>query len=336
MSEPTVTPPRRGKQLLDATRTYVNESRLRSWWCLFSTLGLLVMVLSCAALLPWVPARIAASVIGALLMVRSFVLFHDYMHGAILNRSWLAKTIFYAYGVIGLTPPRSWRHSHNFHHGHVGKVDESETGSFKIMTTQMWETASCIKRLEYRIIRNPLIILFAYITVFSYATCLYWFFTRPTKHWDSAIALLAHVSVIAVLWLTLGFWAVFFAIMLPMGIASAFGAYLFYAQHNAEGINILDDDDWTFDQASIESSTYMKLGPILRWFTANIGYHHVHHVNHRIPFYRLPAAMAGITELQNPVVTTLRLRDVVSCLRLKLWNPAQQRLVRLPRRSHSQ
>lgn len=330
-ASPSSVQPRSGKQLIEATRPYATESRLRSWWCLGSTLVLLISVLAGAAVLPWLAVRIVASIIGALLMVRSFVLFHDYMHGAILRKSWLAKTIFYAYGVIGLTPPRAWRHSHNYHHGHVGKTD-TEVGTFIIMTVEGWEAASRLERLKYRIIRNPLTLLFAYVTVFSYATCLYWLVTRPTKHWDSGLCILAHGGVIATLWIFLGFWAVFFAFLLPMSMASVFGAYLFYAQHNAEGVNILDDDEWSFDQASLESSTYMKLDPILSWFTANIGYHHVHHLNHHIPYYRLPEAMAGIPELQNPVVTTLHPRDVISCLRLKLWDPVLGRLVALPRK----
>jgi len=330
MTHANIAPPRSGRPLLDATRTYVNESVLRSWWCVGSTLVLLIGALAGAALLPWVSVRIAASILGALLLVRFFVLYHDYMHGAILRRSWLAKTIFYAYGIIGLAPPRAWRHSHNFHHGHVGKVAGSETGSVPLMTIEMWESASPLQRLRYRFIRNPLILLFAYITVFSYATCLYWFLTRPAKHWDSALGIAAHGGVITALWLVLGFWAVFFAFLLPMAIATAFGAYLFYVQHNVEGINILEDDEWTFDQASLESCSYLKLGPVMRWFTGNIGYHHVHHLNHLIPFYRLPEAMAGIPELQNPVVTTLHPRDIMGSLRLKLWDPSAQRLVGLP------
>ena len=71
----------------------------------------------------------------------------------------------------------------------------------------------------------------------------------------------------------------------------------------------------------------MKLGPIMNWFTGNIGYHHVHHLNSLIPFYRLPEAMAAIPELQSPVVTTLRPRDISRCLRLSLWDVPSQRLV---------
>jgi omega-6 fatty acid desaturase (delta-12 desaturase) len=66
---------------------------------------------------------------------------------------------------------------------------------------------------------------------------------------------------------------------------------------------------------------------LLHWFTANIGYHHVHHLNARIPFYRLPEAMAGIEELQSAGTTSLYPLDIYRCLRLKLWNPERNRLV---------
>jgi omega-6 fatty acid desaturase (delta-12 desaturase) len=75
----------------------------------------------------------------------------------------------------------------------------------------------------------------------------------------------------------------------------------------------------------------MKLGPVLNWLTGNIGYHHVHHLNPGIPFYRLPEAMAGIPELQSPLgVTSLSPRDIVACFRAKLWDAEQNKMVGYP------
>jgi omega-6 fatty acid desaturase (delta-12 desaturase) len=110
-------------------------------------------------------------------------------------------------------------------------------------------------------------------------------------------------------------------------IASALGAYLFYAQHALEGLHIFRAEDWTYFQGAIESSSYLRLGPIMRWFTGNIGYHHVHHLNSHIPFYRLPEAMAGIPELQQPAVTSLRPFDILACFRANLWETRTQRMV---------
>ena len=122
----------------------------------------------------------------------------------------------------------------------------------------------------------------------------------------------------------------FFSFLLPFAIAAASGAYLFFVQHNFVGLHILPVEEWSHFRAALESSSYLRLGPIMNWFTGNIGYHHVHHLNSLIPCYRLPEAMAAIPELQSPVVTTLRPRDMITCLRLSLWDVPSQRLVTYP------
>ena len=118
--------------------------------------------------------------------------------------------------------------------------------------------------------------------------------------------------------------------LLPLNVAFVTGAYLFYAQHNFEDVKLRGRHEWEFTRAALESSSYMPMGPAMRWFTANIGYHHVHHLNSRIPFYRLPEAMAAIPELQHPGETRLRPRDILACLALKLWDADAQQMVPFP------
>src|SRR5439155_7141085 len=107
---------------------------------------------------------------------------------------------------------------------------------------------------------------------------------------------------------------------------TALGSYLFYAQHNFPGARFQEGDAWDYTAAALTGSSYIAMNPVLRWFTGNIGYHHVHHLNAGIPFYRLPEAMAQMEELQSPGVTTLSPLGVYRCLRLKLWDPEGQRL----------
>jgi omega-6 fatty acid desaturase (delta-12 desaturase) len=281
--------------------------------------------------------RTLLSILGGLLLVRAFILYHDFMHGAILRKSRVAKLLFYLYGMAVLTPPQSWRYSHNFHHANVGKAIPVEEGKFSLltsdigavplMTTTMWDQASFWQRLRYRISRHPVTILSAYVTVFLFSITLVPLRKDPRKSWDGALSLLVHGGLVAALWFFAGFPVAFFAFLLPFAIAAASGAYLFFAQHNFEGLRILPSEEWSHFRAALESSSYMKLGPIMNWFTGNIGYHHVHHLNSLIPFYRLPEAMAAIPELQSPVVTTLRPRDIITCLRLSLWDVRSQRLV---------
>ncbi len=325
------------KELHEATRPFARESRLRSWWYVVTTFVLLSAALGGAALLPWWPVRLALSVVGGLILVRAFVLYHDFMHRAILRDSRVGRWLFYGFGLLALTPPRSWRFSHNHHHAHVAKPIPQQAGQFSLaisgvgaiplMTLEMWRQAPTPQRLGYRIARHPATILAAYVTVFLLSICLVPTLRNPRKYWDGAISLAAHIALIAVVWSMAGFWALFFGLLLPATIASSLGAYLFFAQHNYDGLRVLPIDTWSHYRASLESSSFMKLGPLMNWFTANIGYHHVHHLNALIPFYRLPEAMQAIPELQYPTVTTLRPRDVLSCFRLSLWDSQRQQLV---------
>jgi omega-6 fatty acid desaturase (delta-12 desaturase) len=236
-----------------------------------------------------------------------------------------------------LTPARFWRHSHNSHHANVGKpvrpakrgvsLLTSDVGSFPLMTTAMWRKASTWQRLRYRVSRHPLTILCAYVTVFFLSLCVVPVFRNPRRYWHGVLAVAVHAGIIAALWGFAGFAVVFFAFLLPFAIGAVLGAYLFFAQHNHQEMHIVPIGEWTHYAASLESSTYMKLGPIMSWFTANIGYHHVHHVNSLIPFYRLPQCMAAIPEFQHPVETSLRPRDIAACFRWNLWDMQEDRLV---------
>jgi omega-6 fatty acid desaturase (delta-12 desaturase) len=324
---PPASADRQGRELLAALAPFAHESRARSWWTLLSTLALLSAALFAAAAAPWWPLQLAAGLLAGLLMVRAFVMCHDYLHGAILRGSRTAQWIFGAIGVLVLTPPRSWRHSHNFHHAHVGKIEGSETGSFPIMTTDAWRQATRWQRLIYRVNRHPLTIVLAYWTVFVFSVCLLSLFANPRRFWDSALALGVHAGVVAALWTQCGPAVVAFAYWVPLLFAAAVGAYLFYAQHNFEGVRILPAGQWNFVQASLVSCSFLRLGPVMRYFTANISYHHVHHLNPLVPWYRLPEAMAAIPELQRPGTTSLAPRDVRACLRLKLWDERGQRMV---------
>ncbi len=331
-------PPRSDKELFEATLPFAEESRMRSWWCVGSTFSALVAALIAAALVSWWPLRAAASVFGGLLLVRAFILFHDFHHGSLLRKSRLANALFLFYGLVALTPPRNWRHSHNFHHANVGKPivsDDSEysfltsdVGSFPLVTTDKWQRASTLQKIHYRVTRHVLTIVLAYATVFFGSLCLIPLLQSPRKNWESVLSLLTHAGFIAGLWIFAGWSVLFFSFLLPFTIAGMVGAYLFFAQHNFEGMRVVPIEEWNHYRGSLESSSYLKLGPVMSWFTGNIGYHHVHHVNSRIPFYRLPEAMAAIPELQQPFITTLRPRDVLGCLRLNLWDSQKQQLVR--------
>jgi omega-6 fatty acid desaturase (delta-12 desaturase) len=317
---------RSASELVRATRPFAREVRWRSWWHLWSTLTVLAGLLGLASLeLPWV-WRLPASALAGLAMIRMFAIYHDHQHGAILRGSPLAGVALGAYGLMLLTPPSIWRRTHNHHHGHNGRLQASGIGSFRVMTTRAYARASRRRRLAYALSRHPLTIVAGYATVFLWGMCLRPLLLRPRQHADAALALLLHVALVAVL-AALAPALLLWTLLLPLCVATALGSYLFYAQHNFPGARFQEGGAWNPAAAALAGSSYIPMTPILRWLTGNIGYHHVHHVNARIPFYRLPEAMAGLKELQSPGVTTLSPRGVCRCLRLKLWDPGQQRLV---------
>jgi omega-6 fatty acid desaturase (delta-12 desaturase) len=195
------------------------------------------------------------------------------------------------------------------------------------MTTQMWREASSSERTQYRMQRHPLVVTFGYFTIFFLNICLTPLLAEPKKYWDSGLVLITHIGLITLLWVFGGFSVVFFAMLLPLFIASALGSYLFFAQHSFKRMHIITPEAWSFYRAALESSSYMRLNKVMQWFTGNIGYHHIHHLNLRIPFYRLPEAMAAIPELQSPITTSLMPHDIVSCFKSCLWDEEHHRMV---------
>jgi omega-6 fatty acid desaturase (delta-12 desaturase) len=319
--------PRTGRDLINATVPFAKESTKTSWLHVGSTFAMLVAALVGAGMSPWWPVRLAFSLVAALLMVRSFIFYHDYMHRAILVRSRVAWFLFRVYSALSLTPPRSWKDTHNYHHGHVGQLDDSGVGAFPVMTTKDWAGASWTTKANYRITRHPLTVLAGYLTIFFFSLTLLPLLKDPARHWDSLLSLVGHVALIAVLWLLGGFSTAFYVMLLPIAVASTLGSYLFFAQHSYKGMKILPEEDWSYHAAALESSSFMQLSKVMHWFTGNIGFHHIHHLNVRIPFYRLPEAMDAIPELQSPVITTLKPRDILESFRCCLWDEDRQQTV---------
>ena len=327
---------RSGKELFEATKPFAQEDRARTWRLVGSTVALLACLMAGAALAPWWPLRLPLSILAGLVMVRAFIMFHDYMHGAILQGSFLGRLMMYGVGTLVLTPPRSWRESHNYHHANVGRIATEGTdtpvvttdiGAYPMMSVDMWRRATKFQRFRYRVTRHPATIFCAYLTIFMGTLCLGSTFSNFRKHWPGLLVFIAHLALLAGLWFAGGWQMMLFGGLLPLWIAGMAGAYLFYAQHSFPGARVYTPADWNFFDAALTTASHFKLGRIMEWFTGSIGYHHVHHFNAKIPFYRLREAMDAIPELQSPVVTRLRLRDIGNCFRANLWDPRRQCMV---------
>lgn len=311
---------RNPKELLMASKAFTTEIRWLSWWHLFSSIGIYLGLVALIFLPIPLVFRVIASVVSGLLIVRLFIIYHDYQHGAILRRSFLARSLMYVYGLFVLSPPSVWNHSHDHHHKHNSRSSGVNTGSFPLMTREEYKTSSIGKRIQYAISRHPLTISLGYLTVFMYGMSVRSFFIHPAKHLDAGLAVLMHIGLYAFC-LQFGWVTAVLALTLPLTIACGLGSYLFYAQHNFPSCQLHRREDWHYVAAALKSSSYIRMGALMNWFTGNVGYHHVHHLNAKIPFYRLPEAMRSLQELQSPGETSLHPRDVLACFRLKLWDP---------------
>lgn len=318
---------RSGKELIAATRPFMKEHRGRSWFHLLSGYALLLVGMAGAALAPWWPVVVASCLLAGLSMLKLFIVYHDYMHRALLKRSRVAKALMHAFGYFILAPPSIWKRTHDFHHAHNAKLAGSQVGSFPLLSTRMYERLKAEDQRAYRWARSPWIMAFGLVTVFAVGMCLKPFLGKPRENRQGAYALLVHLGLAVALVVGIGWHAYLLALVVPHAIAAAIGAYLFYAQHNFPGAQFESRHDWEYSAAALRSSSYCRMGPVMQWFSGNIGYHHVHHLNSAIPFYNLPQAMEEVPELRDPIATSLSPRDIAACLALKLWDPDTRTMV---------
>lgn len=320
---------REGKELILATKPFAKEIKWKSWYYTITTVLILGTLFAGTYFIPNIYGRIACAILTGCVTVRMFVIYHDHQHGSILQDSVLADIIFNVFGVFILAPPSIWARSHDYHHHHNSKLFSANIGSWPIYSKERFLKSSKAEKFGYLFIRHPLTIFFGYIVVFFYGLSIQSFMSSPRRHKDSLLAIILHLAgSFAVFWF-LGWQVWLISIVIPFMVACMIGSYLFYAQHNFPGVTFKENIEWSYDNAALESSSYMVMNPFWRWATANIGYHHIHHINAHIPFYRLPEVMQSIPELQRAKTTTLNPSDIIACFRLKVWDPERNQMISL-------
>ena len=318
-----------GKQLILATKPFAKENRSRSWLYTLSTLTFILLTFSGIYFVPYLGVKIILSLLAGLLLVRMFVIYHDHQHHTILLKSSIANFIMTAFGIYMLAPTSIWKRSHDHHHNHNSKLFSASIGSFPIATRQKFSGMSSKEKTTYLAIRHPITIGLGYISMFIGGMCIGSFFSAPKRHLDALLALTLHIAAAVCIIIFLGwqFWLLVYFV--PFTIACGIGSYLFYAQHNFPGVTFATNKEWAYEKAALESSSYMTMNPVMQWFTGNIGFHHIHHLNSKIPFYRLPEVMKHFPELRQCKTTSLRIKDIVACLRLKIWDTEKEKMTAL-------
>lgn len=318
---------RSGTDVVKASREFQTENRWTSWFLLAETLIVLTTGLWLVFHFQAWPMQVVVGLLVGLVQVRLFIFLHDTLHGALFSRDPLARGIVWMVGVYLLTPRRVWQETHDHHHQNNIRQLGSVIGTYPILTVAMETKLSPTARTGYRIARHGLTMAAGLLTVVLGGMIGSAFIRQPRRHWGGLLVVGVQIAAfIALAW----YWGWVTALcvqVIPLVVSAGIGAYLFYAQHNFPALRIRPREQWSHANAALESSSMFEMSPMMHWFTGSIGYHHVHHLNHRIPFYRLREAMAAMPELQNPGRTSWRLRDIRACLSLHVWDPQQNRML---------
>ncbi len=265
---------------------------------------------------------------AAAFLMRLFMIQHDCGHGSFFRSRRARDTVGFWIGVLTLTPYHYWRKTHAYHHAHSGDLDLRGFGDIDTLTVTEYFSLPFLRRLGYRIYRNP-VFLFGIGAVLHFVVVHRFPWDTP-REWKQAwrsvwLTNLALVGGVTLLVLTLG-WEAFLLVHGPvLGFSCAAGVWLFYVQHQFEETYWYRTHEWDYYDAALEGSSHLALPKPLQWLTASIGIHHVHHLNARIPNYKLQEAMDSVPELQNPVRITLA--ESVRLMGLSLWDEVEERLV---------
>lgn len=260
-------------------------------------------------------------------LVRIFILFHDCTHLSYLKSKKSNFIMGHLLGVLVFTPYSIWQSDHNVHHGSVGNLDKRGTGDVWTMTVKEYVESSRIKKLIYRLYRNPVFLFFiAPFFLFAVLNRLPSRKFNTKKHQLSRIATnLMILSIFALIFFTFGIKHYLLTQIPVLYIASVSGVWLFFIQHQFEDVYWQHHDDWDFVEAAIKGSSYYKLPWLLDWMTGHIGYHHIHHLNSRIPNYNLKKCYKAIKGVEKEKTITLIHSFRLSLL--KLYDEKKGRLI---------
>ncbi len=287
-------------------------------------LGLCAASLLTLGTSPWFTA--ALEILSGGFLIRVFVMFHDCTHGSLFPSRKANQRVGFVLGLLVLAPFTRWRHDHAVHHASAGDLDRRGVGDIVTLTVAEYRALTPRAQLAYRINRNPLVMFgVGPIVAMIIGPRI------PAKGAKPRMrrSVLLTDAVLAVLFVGLAVLVGPLRLLLVWApgamIAGAGGIWLFYVQHQFEGTYWERGGDWRYEEAALRGSSYLKLPRILAFFTANIGLHHVHHLNARIPNYRLQAAHDAYPPFAS--VPTLTLWDGLRAVRLKLWDESSGRLV---------
>jgi omega-6 fatty acid desaturase (delta-12 desaturase) len=307
---------------------YQKASAGRAVWQLVNTLvpylGLWYLMYLWLDVSYWLVAPLA--VLAGGLMVRAFIIFHDCGHGSFFKSKRANAIVGCITGVLTWTPYYQWRWEHAIHHSSSGDLDRRGTGDIWTLTVEEYLQASRWKKFSYRLARNPFVLLvLAPLVLFLFLNRVpnsrAPLRERLSVHWTN----LAIVVIGGALSWVFGFQEYLIIQLTVIMVAGSAGVWLFYVQHQFEGVYWERNEDWDYAAAALQGSSFYKLPRVLQWFSGNIGFHHIHHLSPRIPNYHLEKCHRSEALFQT--VKPVTLVGSLKSLTFRLWDEQRNRLV---------
>lgn len=303
-------------------RAYVRPDDRRATWQVLNSAGpfLLVWYSMYESLRLSYALTLVLAVPAAGFLLRIFVLQHDLGHGSLFRSRRINDGVGALFGMLTLIPYRYWRRTHGLHHSHFGNLDRRGPGYLTTLTVNEWRALPASRRLLYRLYRNPWIVLGLGGLYYFLVQHRMWY--DAPRHWPRErrsvhLTNLSLVLVALALATRIG-WRPVLLVHLPiLYLFSVVAVWVFLNQHSFEDCYWEKGESWDFVRSSLEGSSYYKLPRVLQWFTANVGFHHVHHLSPKVPNYNLERCHRALPELQS--VPPLSLRQSLRTLRWSLW-----------------
>lgn len=285
-----------------------------AWWAMHWSLGVSY----------WLTAPLV--VLGGGFLVRAFIIFHDCGHGSFLKSAKANDIVGTITGVLCFTPYYHWRWEHAVHHSSAGDLDRRGTGDVWTLTVQEYLEASIWKKAAYRLARNPVVLfLIAPLFLFLIRERFPSAKAGPRERASVQITNVALALMVTGMGLALG-WKEYLLLQLGViAVAGSAGVWLFYVQHQFEGVYWERKEEWEYAEAALKGSSFYKLPKVLQWFSGNIGFHHIHHLSPRIPNYSLETCHRSEPLFQT--VKPVTLLSSLKSFRFRLWDEEGQRLI---------
>ncbi len=307
---------------------YQQPSRWRAVWQLVNTLvpygALWYLMYVWAAVSYWLVVPLA--VLAGGFMVRLFIIHHDCGHGSFFKSRRANDVWGFITGVLVFTPYRHWRWEHAVHHSSSGNLDQRGMGDIWTLTVEEYLESSRWRRFAYRVVRNPGILfviapLFMFLILHRFPNRKAGRRERQSVYWTNLCILGLGAGLI----LLFGLKAYLVIQLTAMAVGGSAGVWLFYVQHQYEGVYWQRRGQWDYLTAALHGSSFYKLPGILQWFSGNIGFHHIHHLSPRIPNYHLERCHKAEPLFQT--VPPVTLRGSFKSLAFRLWDEERHRLV---------